>query len=231
MSARYRLAITKGEEVRHVSHLDYMRAIERAIRRAKLPAAYSEGFNPHMKIAFASALSVGVASEAEYMDIELTGETDPAALGEALARQLPPGIAVRALRPVTDRHAALMAVVNLAAYRVSLLLAAGAAGPALEAVARFNAADAVTFVKENPKGRREIDVKTYVREVAAAQTAAGLELAFDVRITPTGSIKPAEVIKVLAEKFGLPAEPEAALVTRTGLFVAEGAGRVSPLDI
>lgn len=231
MSARYRLAITKGEEVRHVSHLDYMRAIERAIRRAKLPAAYSEGFNPHMKIAFASALSVGVASEAEYMDIELTGETDPAAMGAALARQLPPGIAVRALRPVTGRHAALMAVVNLAAYRVSLPLAAGATGPALEAVDRFNAAGVVTFVKENPKGKREIDVKTYVREVAASQTPEGLELSFDVRITPTGSIKPAEVIKSLAEKFGLPAEPEAALVTRTGLFVADGAGRVSPLDI
>jgi radical SAM-linked protein len=231
MNARYRLAITKGEEVRYVSHLDYMRSIERAIRRTKSPAAYSEGFNPHMKISFASALSVGVASEAEYMDLELTGETDPSAIGEALARQLPPGIAVRAVRLVTARHAALMAVVNLAAYRVRAPLAAGAAGRAMEAVDRFNAAAAVTFVKENPKGKREIDVKTYVREIAAARIPEGLELSFDIRITPTGSIKPTEVIKTLVEKFGLPAEPEAALVTRTGLFVADRAGRVSPLDI
>jgi uncharacterized protein (DUF2344 family) len=62
------------------------------------------------------------------MDLELTGETDPSAIGEALARQLPPGIAVRAVRLVTARHAALMAVVNLAAYRVRAPLAAGAAG-------------------------------------------------------------------------------------------------------
>lgn len=231
MSAKYRLAITKGEEVRYVSHLDYMRSIERAVRRTKLPAAYSEGFNPHMKIAFASALSVGVASEAEYMDIELTGEVDPAAMGEALARQLPPGIAVRQLRPVSARHAALMAVVNLAAYRISLPLSAAADGAALEAVGRFNAAAAVPYIKENPKGKREIDVKTYVREVAATRGAEGLELAFEVRITPAGSIKPAEVIKVLVEKFGLPADPDAALVTRTGLFVADGGSRISPLDI
>jgi radical SAM-linked protein len=231
MSVKYRLAITKGEEIRYVSHLDYMRSIERAVRRTKLPAAYSEGFNPHMKIAFASALSVGVASEAEYMDIELTGDVDPAAMGEALAGQLPPGIAVRRLRPVTVRHAALMAVVNLAAYRISLPLPDGAAGAAMEAVGRFNAAAVVPYIKENPKGKREIDVKTYVNEIAATPKADVLEIAVEVRITPTGSIKPAEVIKVLVENFGLPADPDAALVTRTGLFVADGGSRVSPLDI
>lgn len=232
MSAKYRLAITKGEEIRYVSHLDYMRSIERAVRRTKLPAAYSEGFNPHMKIAFASALSVGVASEAEYMDLELTHDIGAAAVGEALAPQLPPGIAVRRLRPIpATGHPALMAVVNLAAYRITLPLPAGSAGAALDAVGRFNAAAVVPYIKENPKGKREIDVKTYVREVAAAPGADGLELAVEVGITPTGSIKPAEVIKVLVEKFGLPADPDAALVTRTGLFVADGGSRVSPLDI
>ena len=67
--AKLRLEITKGEEIRYISHLDYASAIERAIIRAKLPAAYSEGFNPHMKLSFASALAVGVTSQAEYMEI------------------------------------------------------------------------------------------------------------------------------------------------------------------
>ena len=68
---KVRMEITKEEEVCFISHLDYARAMERAIRRAKLPAAYSEGFNPHMKLAFASALSVGVTSDAEYADIAM----------------------------------------------------------------------------------------------------------------------------------------------------------------
>ncbi|HWQ61400.1 MAG TPA: TIGR03936 family radical SAM-associated protein [Negativicutes bacterium] len=231
MNAKYRLAITKGEKVRYVSHLDYARTIERAVRRSKLPAAYSEGFNPHMKLAFASALSVGVASEAEYLDIEMAEAVDAAAVGEALACQLPPGIAIRQVRPITAGHTALMAVVNLAVYRVVVPLAADTFDAAQAAVDGFNAAAAVAYVRENPKGRREIDVKTYVREVAAIARPEGLELALEVRITPTGSIKPAEVIDVLTKNFGLPADPDAALVTRTGLFVADGSSRVSPLEI
>ena len=101
----------------------------------------------------------------------------------------------------------------------------------MEAIGRFNAAAAVPYIKENPKGKKEIDVKNYVSEIAADPGPDGLKLAVEVRITPTGSIKPAEVIKVLVEKFGLPADPDAALVTRTGLFVADGASRLTPLDI
>ena len=69
---KLRALLTKGEEIRFISHLDYAALIERAIRRAKLPVAYSEGFNPHMKFSFASALAVGVTSEAEVMDVELS---------------------------------------------------------------------------------------------------------------------------------------------------------------
>ena len=54
---KYRLEITKGEPIRYISHLDFASLMQRAICRAHLPAAYSEGFNPHMKISFASALS------------------------------------------------------------------------------------------------------------------------------------------------------------------------------
>ena len=59
---KLRMQITKERDIRFISHLEYIRTIERAIRRAKLPATYSEGFNPHMKFSLASALGVGFAS-------------------------------------------------------------------------------------------------------------------------------------------------------------------------
>ena len=90
MMYKYRAEITKGEEVRYISHLDYAGLIERAIRRAKLPAAYSEGFNPHMKIAFASALAVGVTSDAEYMDFELTQQLCQPEVFDKLNKKLLP---------------------------------------------------------------------------------------------------------------------------------------------
>ncbi|MFQ9936557.1 MAG: TIGR03936 family radical SAM-associated protein [Phascolarctobacterium faecium] len=68
---KLRMQITKEKEIRFISHLEYVRTIERAIRRAKLPAAYSEGFNPHLKFSLASALGVGVVSMAEFVEIEL----------------------------------------------------------------------------------------------------------------------------------------------------------------
>ena len=59
---KLRMQITKDKDIRFISHLEYVRTIGRAIRRAKLPAAYSEGFNPHLKFSLASALGVGVVS-------------------------------------------------------------------------------------------------------------------------------------------------------------------------
>ena len=53
---KLRMQITKDKDIRFISHLEYVRTIGRAIRRAKLPAAYSEGFNPHLKFSLASAL-------------------------------------------------------------------------------------------------------------------------------------------------------------------------------
>ena len=62
---KLRMQITKDKDIRFISHLEYVRTIGRAIRRAKLPAAYSEGFNPHLKFSLASALGVGVVSYTE----------------------------------------------------------------------------------------------------------------------------------------------------------------------
>jgi radical SAM-linked protein len=230
---KLRLEITKGEAVRYISHLDYSRAVERALRRAKLPVAYSEGFNPHMKMAFASALSLGVTSDAEYLDVEVTSEISAADFGAALAPQLPPGIAYKAVREITAQHAALMAVVNLASYRITVPLPGGAViAAAADSVARFNQAQEVLYVKESPKGNRQLDVKQYIAgDVVAAAAPDGLELDMAIKITPGGSVKPSAVLAVLVKQFGLQVDPAAALINRSGLYVITGDHRLSPLEL
>ena len=96
---KLRALLTKGEAIRFISHLDYASLIERAIRRAKLPVAYSEGFNPHMKFSFASALAVGVTSEAEVMDVELSRPVAQPEAWDRLAAALPPGVRLGRLVP------------------------------------------------------------------------------------------------------------------------------------
>ena len=84
----------KGEEVKFISHRDLMRAFQRAIRRADLPVAYSQGFNPHMKIAWGNALKVGATSEDEFAEIMVEAWVKPHELMAKLNAQLPKGLEI-----------------------------------------------------------------------------------------------------------------------------------------
>lgn len=228
--SKIRLEITKGEEIRHISHLDYVRLMERALRRAKLPVAYSEGFNPHMKMAFASALSLGVTSEAEYVDIELADEIGEAEFCAALSRQLPAGVVIKQAKVYSDKVKALMAMVNMAAYTIKVPPTADIKA-AQQSIAAFNQAEAAIYSKKSPKGNREIDVKQYiVRDVVLTSLPDGMQLDMDIRITPTGSVKPSGVLSVLVDDFGLAVKPDTALICRRGLFVQNGSKVLSPLE-
>lgn len=234
--AKIRLKITKGNEIGYVSHLDFAGTIERAVRRAKLPAAYSEGFNPHMKLAFASALAVGVTSEAEYLDLDLTEELDIANIEAKLKLQLPAGIELKAARYVGERSQALMAIVNLATYEVTVPLTPETGWETAQAsINNFNSEVEVIYVKETPKGRREIDIKEYlaapVNVKLAADNQPTMIINLSIKITPTGSVKPAEVLAVLTGSFGLPADKDSALIHRSGLFVTDGRVQRSPIEL
>jgi radical SAM-linked protein len=116
---RLRLKITKEGVVRFISHLEYTRALERALRRAKLPTAWSEGFNPHMKLALASALSLGIESLGEYAEVELSEPVDAAAAAAALGAKLPPGIRVLAA-DVAEKAPKLAAMLAWASYSADM---------------------------------------------------------------------------------------------------------------
>jgi len=231
--AKLRVQLTKGEEIRYIGHLDYARAIERALRRAKLPVAYTEGFNPHMKISFASALAVGVTSRAEYVDIEFTKELTVAEFKQQLVPQLPPGIKLVAAAVVKDRGPSLTSLINRAAYNISVPLVPDVSPETVHAsIAAFNAAGSAFFVRETPKGRREINIKEYIAQpVISTLALEKVILAVTIKLTPTGSVKPTEVLTVLVQQFGLPAQTEAALVEREGLYIEQEGQVLSPLSI
>ncbi len=91
---KIRIKYTKGEEVKFISHRDLIRAFTRAIRRAGLPIAYSQGFNPHMKISWGNALKVGAASEGEYAELQFEGWVKPREVMEKLGPQMPKGLEI-----------------------------------------------------------------------------------------------------------------------------------------
>lgn len=216
---KYRAEITKEEEIRYISHLDYAALMGRAICRAKLPASYSEGFNPHLKMAFASALAVGVTSSAEYMDFELEEEMSPLEVAKRLTKALPPCVKVKNLRLMQGKPKALMAEVDTAEYRLKLKLTAGIE-EAEKALESFNNKENYVFERITPKKRQEIEVKQFIADKIVVRQGEGgtAELLLTIRVTPTGSIKPAEVISILTRDFAFPCKPDEVLIHRETLM-------------
>ena len=214
----YRGLITKGEELRYVSHLDYANLFVRACKRAGLPMAYSEGFNPHMKVAFASALSLGAASDAEYVDFEMTEALSPSVVMERLGAHLPCGAQIMRLKMLTGKHKALMADVDEARYRIAVAYT-GDPETVRESVRCYNAAESAVWQRVTPKKKRTIETKAYVKTPVSFVWENGrLIFWMNLVVTPEGSVKPIEVLSVMAQDFGLPVDPNEAYVTRTGLF-------------
>ena len=102
---RLRIRFCRGEEIKFISHLDIMRLWQRALNRAGMPLAYSEGFNPHPRMSLAAPLALGVTSEAEFMDIVLAEWASPHSFTAAVSRQLPPGIKILRGLQYTPDHA------------------------------------------------------------------------------------------------------------------------------
>ena len=91
---RVRIRYAKRGPLRFTSHRDFARAFERAVHRAGIPIAYSQGFSPHPKVSYASAAPTGAASEAEYLEIGLQARIDPDELVRRLDAALSPGLDV-----------------------------------------------------------------------------------------------------------------------------------------
>ena len=214
----YRGLITKGEELRYVSHLDYANLFVRACKRAELPMAYSEGFNPHMKVAFASALSLGAASDAEYVDFEMTEELAAPIVMERLSKHLPRGAQIVRLKILKGKHKALMADVDEARYRI-VLAYTGALEAVRESVHRYNEADTAVWERVTPKKSRTIETKAYIKTPVSFQLENGrLIFWMNLVVTPQGSVKPIEILSLMVRDFDLPVDPNEAYVTRIGLF-------------
>ena len=228
---RIRVEFAKGDQVRFLSHLDLMKTIERVIRRAEIPIAFSEGFNPHPKMNFASALAVGVTSDSEYMDMELREESDLGDILERLVKALPPGIEIKKGRIVADNTPALMAVVNRASYVVLAETEQHIDAEVLEdSVARFMEKTEVLIMKRTKKGPREKNIRPGILHFEARQAGDNVEFNVTTVVSNEGNVRPEEVINAFAKSSGLPIDCETIRIRRTGLFVDNDGKRHSPMD-
>jgi radical SAM-linked protein len=117
---RLRIRFSRGEEIKYISHLDLMRLWQRALNRAGIALAYSEGFSPHPRMSLALPLALGVTSDAELMDIVLEKFTSPHSFQAAVSRQLPRGIAIGGVFNTPLSLPSLQSQVRQAEYTVAI---------------------------------------------------------------------------------------------------------------
>ena len=116
----YRLKFSKLERIRFIGHLDLLNVFGRSFNRAKLPVAYSQGFNPHQEISFASPLTLGYHSVSEYMDVIFSQEVDAIEIKSRLNEVLPEGLLVLEVRKADKGEKNSASTLTKAKYEVYL---------------------------------------------------------------------------------------------------------------
>ena len=168
MKVRYVIKFTKESSVKFISHLDLMRTIQRVIRRADLPMEYSKGFNPHMALSIAQPLSVGVYSDAEYMDIVLVEELEEKEIVDRLNAKTAAGIKFLAASKVINKEGEkklpqTMALVDAARFTIKMLCADS--NKVESNMAKLISEPKWNTIKKSKKGEKEVNLKTMIKEM------------------------------------------------------------------
>jgi radical SAM-linked protein len=197
---KLRIRYAKRGRLRFASHRDLARTLERALRRAQVPMAFSAGFSPHPKISYLGAAPTGAASEAEYVEIGVAVRCDPEALRVALDAALPPDVAVLEVVEAGEGTGSLADRIDTSVWRVELPgVPLAELRPAVEA---FLASAEVTVAKRTKNGLRDIDARAAVTSASAAEGAGCAILHMVVRqVTP--AVRPDDVLAALVAVAGL----------------------------
>ena len=221
---RLRLRFTKTGKVRFTSHRDVARLWERALRRSRLPLAYSQGFVPHPLVSFGLALPTGCESHGEYLDLRLepagAGETPVAELPAALSMLLPEGIVVQAAALIEDAEGSLQQEVASCDWELEVL---GVRDEELqERVEKMLAAPMLTVRRERKGRQTEDDIRPAIRTLSL--TSPNGHVRAELATHPRG-VRPGDLVAAL----GTPAVPGWAC--RTHQWIERDGARFEPLPL
>ncbi len=221
MGDKIRIQFSKHGNIRFIGHLDVMRYFQKAIRRAGIDIAYSEGFSPHQIMSFASPLGVGLESDAEYMDI-VVNSTDGGEQGmvDALNSVMAEGIRVISARRLPENAKNAMASIAAAGYLVRFREGFEPDFPYEEALKEFYALPKIKITKKTKKNEIELDLKPAIYELCVKD--GGIYML--VNASSAGNIKPRSVLEAFYRVNGRELPEFALHVTRCEIYTQDGEG-------
>ena len=230
---RYRVRFTKLGKIRFTSHRDVARVWERALRRSRLPVAFSQGFSPHPLLSFGLALPTGCESLGEYLDIRLDqermDEIPLPELPERLSGLLPTGLAVQAVAPITVAEGSLQQEVASCDWELEVL---GVIGEELqERIERVLAAPSLIVHRERKGRQAEDDIRPAILALSLIR-GEGSEQGehpigrFRARMaTHPRGVRPSDLVSALGTDVVL------ARACRTHQWIERDGARYEPLSV
>ena len=194
-----RIKFRKSGVMKFIGHLDVMRFFQKVMRRADIPIAFTGGFSPHMIMSFANPLGVGVTSDGEYFDIELTEEIDMDAAVARMNQVMVEGIEIVNMVPISDdKKRTGMSIVTAADYLSNVK---NDAFPEnwKEKAAGFMNQEQILIVKKTKKSEKEVDIKPMIYKFEIREEGVYMQVA-------TGSVenlKPEVVMQALGQYLGV----------------------------
>jgi radical SAM-linked protein len=216
----------KAGALRWLGHLDIARTFDRAVRRARLPVVYSEGFSPSAAISFADALALGVGGENELCLIRLERPMGAEALAEMLAEQMPEQLEIVGARVLPHGQGKPFSRLSRAEYEIELWPVPGVSVETFkEAVRRVRQAGALPVSRETKSRVREIDIKPHLHALHLTEPGAdhpGVRLQMSLGYGQERLVKPPEVLSCIAQQLteltGEQIALQPRLTTRLGLY-------------
>lgn len=205
---KLRVRYAKRGPARFTSHRDVGRALERALRRAEIPMAYSSGFNPHPRISYANASPTSAATEAEYLELGLSQVCDPDKVAVALNEVLGPGLDVIAVAEATKES--LQDLLAASAWLIDL----GEVDPVTlaSAINQLIGSDSVLVRRMTKTGMREFDVRQAMVELRIQ----GVGTLFFIGRHKAPLVRPDDVVTALRQLEPTLTQGRPALLTRLG---------------
>ena len=222
-----RAKFARDYNLRYISHLEIMDTFRKGIRRAGLPGAYSQGFNPTLNLSLSQPLPVGMAGGGEYLDLEITKPINGESFKARLNSFLPEGLKILAARYIPDHSGlkSLQALLNRAEYHIR---ARGKLKQQKkELIEDLMAKDKIIVIrKRRNKSDREYDIRPLIFD---AKVLAEYKISFLVSTGSSGNVRPEEIIKALQSLESDVPDHSVLDFYRSELFVDMGDKIISPL--
>lgn len=190
----YRITYTKGDRVKYISHLDFIRCFNRAFKRANIPVKYSNGFNPHILLNIALPCPVGVSSVCEMLDIELTEKISCDDFASSMTKALPCDIKILKIE-IKESMSDFFAI-SSALYYISFK-----SDKAIR-LEDFSNLECLMIEKKSKRGMKEVNIMDFVRSISLEKSK---DLVYDIKACidagSESNLKPELLLKAMQSYF------------------------------